>query len=240
MPAALAYGSLLDCLGPGYDAAAKELEVYLEERPPDSYRLEVEVEGVIRFADARGWRRFHLVGYSGGGAAALATAALHPDRLLTLALLEPAWAGHWDLAPEETRLLDELERIRDESLPSAELMARFVRMQLAPGVKAPEPPPGPPPDWMARRPAGVEAIGAAFRDGEIDRDALRGFDRPVYFVRGGLSADFWRAMEQRLAATFPRFRSQVFEGRHHFDPPHRIEPERLARELRAHWASAPD
>lgn len=32
-------------------------------------------------------------GYSGGGASALALAAAHPSRLLSLGLLEPAWAG---------------------------------------------------------------------------------------------------------------------------------------------------
>jgi hypothetical protein len=30
----------------------------------------------------------------------------------------------------------------------------------------------------------------------------------------------------------------VFEERHHFDPPHRIEPERLARSLHTVWERA--
>jgi hypothetical protein len=30
----------------------------------------------------------------------------------------------------------------------------------------------------------------------------------------------------------------VFEERHHFDPPHRIEPERLAKSLKALWRRA--
>ncbi len=41
-----------------------------------------------------------------------------------------------------------------------------------------------------------------------------------------------------LAAVFPDFRLEVFYGRHHFDPPHRIEPERLAGMLREHWERA--
>ena len=49
------------------------------EAPPD-YTLELEVAGVQRAADERGWRRFHVVGYSGGGATALAVAARwHPQ-----------------------------------------------------------------------------------------------------------------------------------------------------------------
>jgi len=30
----------------------------------------------------------------------------------------------------------------------------------------------------------------------------------------------------------------VFEERHHFDPPHRAEPERLARSLESLWRTA--
>jgi hypothetical protein len=30
----------------------------------------------------------------------------------------------------------------------------------------------------------------------------------------------------------------VFEERHHFDPPHRIEPERLANSLKTLWGRA--
>jgi hypothetical protein len=33
-------------------------------------------------------------------------------------------------------------------------------------------------------------------------------------------------------------RLEVYEGRHHFDPPHRIEPERLAARLRELWERA--
>jgi hypothetical protein len=37
---------------------------------------------------------------------------------------------------------------------------------------------------------------------------------------------------------FPNFTLEVFEERHHFDPPHRAEPERLAASLRELWARA--
>jgi hypothetical protein len=42
----------------------------------------------------------------------------------------------------------------------------------------------------------------------------------------------------RLARVFDDFTLEVFEERHHFDPPHRTEPERLARSLRALWQRA--
>ncbi len=37
---------------------------------------------------------------------------------------------------------------------------------------------------------------------------------------------------------FVDFTLDVFEERHHFDPPHRIEPKRLATALRAVWTRA--
>jgi hypothetical protein len=37
---------------------------------------------------------------------------------------------------------------------------------------------------------------------------------------------------------FPDFELERFEERHHFDPPHRIEPERLADSLKRLWRRA--
>lgn len=62
---------------------------------------------MLREADSRGWDRFHAVGYSGGGAVALVLAARHPDRLASLALIEPAWAGAWDRSAEEQAFWEE-------------------------------------------------------------------------------------------------------------------------------------
>ncbi len=79
LPAQAAYGALLAALGPNVDAIAKDLEVYAGDEPPAYYSLDTEIQGVLREADARGWEKFHLVGYSGGGAAALAFTAKHPS-----------------------------------------------------------------------------------------------------------------------------------------------------------------
>ena len=69
LPAESAYRDLVTALGPEVDAVAKDLELYATPEPPEVYDLEPEVAGVLREADDRGWERFHLVGYSGGGAA---------------------------------------------------------------------------------------------------------------------------------------------------------------------------
>src|SRR5438445_13639376 len=94
LPADLAYEALLKELGDGVNAVAKELEVYRGDAPPAGFTLEVEVDGILRFAEEVGFDRFHLLGYSGGGASSLAFAAAHSGRLRSLALLEPAWAGN--------------------------------------------------------------------------------------------------------------------------------------------------
>ncbi len=82
---------------------------------------------------------------------------------------------------------------------------------------------------MGKRPAGIKAFLRTFKTYDLDRDALSNFRQPVFFALGPLSnPDDYGEVAHRLSAVFPDFRLEVFEHRHHFDPPHRIEPERLA------------
>jgi pimeloyl-ACP methyl ester carboxylesterase len=236
LPAEAAFAALREVLGDRVDAVAKDLEVYAGEQPPADFSLGTEAEGILREADAHAFQHFHLVGYSGGGASSLAFTALHGERVLSLALLEPAWAGNERTAIEEALM----ERFRAlEPLPPDRFMAGFMRLQLAPGVEPPPPPEGPPPPWMAKRPAGLCAFIRAFDNGSLDLDALRAFDRPVYFALGGRSnPDYYGRMAERLGAVFRDFTVETFPERHHFDPPHRIEPERLSASLLALWQRA--
>jgi len=239
LPAELAYSSLIGVLADDADAVTKDLEVYASDAPPDDYTLDHEVSGVLREVDALGWETFHLAGYSGGGAAALACAARHPDRLLSLALLEPAWGGDWDLSPAEQALRREFERLIED--PPEQFMEAFARLQLEPGVEPPAAPAGDPPPWMAKRPAGLRALIETFRNYDLDRDGLERFTRPVYYALGGLSnPDLYAELAKRLGDVFSDFQLEVFEERHHFDPPHRTEPERLADSLRALWGRTAD
>jgi pimeloyl-ACP methyl ester carboxylesterase len=242
LPAAPAYGALIAALharlGDAVQAVAKDLEVYAAPTPPPDYSLETEVAGVMRAADALGWETFHLVGYSGGGASALAVAARHPGRLESLALLEPAWAGRWGWSPAHLALW---ERYRElEGLGPDEFMRGFVRLGVRPGVTAGLPTGGgEQPPWMAQRPAGIRAFLRTFATYDLDREALARFDRPVYFALGALSnPDDYGEIAERLSGVFPRFRLEVFPGRHHFDPPHRVEPDRIAASLVALWEEA--
>lgn len=237
LPAQPAYGALIEALGTDVNAVAKDLELYAGDEPPAAWSLDTEIEGVLREADARGWDSFHLAGYSGGGVAALAFAARHRERLLSLSLLEPAWSGSWDWSPAHARVWQEHDAL--EALPPGQFMPAFMRLAVKPDVVLPPPPAGDPPQWMARRPAGIMAFMRTFRSYDLDRARLAGFDRPVLFVLGGLSnPDHFGEAAARLARVFPDFRLEVFQERHHFDPPHRIEPERLAGLLREHWDRA--
>ena len=236
LPAEPAYAALLQVLGERVDAVAKDLEVYAAASPPADYDLGMEVAGILREADAHGFERFHLVGYSGGGASSLAFTAEASERLLSLALLEPAWAGN-ERTTEEEALWRRFQAL--ETLPPDEFMAGFVRLQLAPGVAPPPPPDGPPPPWVAKRPAGIRASLDAFDRGDLDLDALRAFEQLVYFALGGGSnPDHYGPMAARLAAIFPDFTIETFPERHHFDPPHRIEPQHVAGSLSTLWRRA--
>src|SRR4029077_10843992 len=148
--------------------------------PPSGYSLDTEVDGILRASREAGFDRFHLVGYSGGGASSVAFASAHPERLLSLALIEPAWLGNEGLGADEQAVWREFERIMD--LPPDQLMPAFVANQLAPGVTPPPPPPGPQPPWMATRPAGLQTFLRTFLSSSLDLDRLSTFTKPVLFL----------------------------------------------------------
>lgn len=236
MPADLSYGSLLRVLGDHVRPLVKDLEVYAGDTPPEGFGLGTEVEGIRRVADAAGAISFHLVGYSAGGASSLAFTAKYPDRLLSLTLIEPAWIG--TPTPEDAQDWAELNRLM--TLPPAEQMAAFGRWQMRPGippVSVPLPP-GPPPAWMVKRPAGLIAFSRAFNSYTLDQNRYRLMHGPVYYAFGTLSTRYYERASRKLAGLFPDFQVEEYEGRSHFDPPHRAEPERFAHALKLMWARA--
>ena len=238
LPAGPAYQALLAELGDDVDARAKDLEMYAGETvPPPGYSLETEVDGIRRVADEAGFETFHLVGYSAGGASSLAFTSRYPERLRSLALMEPAWAGRDGQSPEEAAVYDRFRAIPELS-PDG-IMPAFVRTQLADGVEPPAPPLGPPPPWMPSRLAGIGGFIGAFDAYQPDFDVFRRFDHPVYYALGGRgNPDLYARMAARHGDVFPDFTLEVYDDRHHFDPPHRIEPARVAAALRDLWTPA--
>ena len=232
-PAAVRYAPLLEQLD-GVDAVLKDLEVYAGEEPPPDYSIEREVAGIAATADERGLDRFHLYGHSGGGACALAFAAEHPGRLLSLTVDEPAT----DFSDEDRAdpYWNEIEAA--QARPGQEGIEAFLRLQLAPGVELPPRPDEPPPPWMAKRPAGIGAFARALRRHRVDPSRYEAVAAPVLYTHGSLSHPHWEVMRGRLASRFPHFSSERFEGLHHLNTSHQAAPERTALLLRALWARA--
>lgn len=234
-PVAPSYGPLLAELGTEIEPLLKDLEVYAGDAPPPDYSMRTEVDGLARSADAAGLDTFHLVGYSGGGAVSLAFAAEHPDRLRSLAIFEPANVpGRWE-ADERAERAD-MDAVRDQ--PPEQMLREFTRVQLRPGVEMPSPPPGPAPDWMAKRPDGLRAMMAAFTAEAGDRQALRQCTFPVYIGYGLLTAEFMVRRVRLLAGLLPDIWIQAYPDTHHFNPPQRSQPATYAAALRQLWARA--
>jgi pimeloyl-ACP methyl ester carboxylesterase len=232
-PAALRYAPLLEHLD-GINSIPKDLEVYARDEPPPSYSIETEIAGIAETAERAGSERFHLYGHSGGGACALAFAAKHPERVLSLAIDEPAT----DFGDEDRSDPYSEEIAAAEALPGPEALAGFLRLQLAPGVEPPPRPEGPPPPWMTKRPAGIRAFTRAIRQHRVEPSRYQAFPAPVLYTYGSLSHRRWTIMRDRLASRFRDFSSERFEGLHHLNASHQAEPERTATLLRALWARA--
>jgi pimeloyl-ACP methyl ester carboxylesterase len=233
-PVELSYGPLIEVLRGNTRLVLKELEVYRGSIPPVDYIPFTEAEGIRRAADEAGLGTFHLVGYSAGGLAALAAIELIPERLRSVTLIEPFGTGSYDTSPEERTFLDRTATVID--LPDDQRVAAFLPMNLRDGVEPPPPVPGPVPEWMSLRPAGISALIRAAIAVRFDTAALATFDEPVYIVYGSLSHPAWQAMADALTGLFPDTKVEVYEGLHHLTPPQRTRPVQFAPALHTLWA----
>jgi pimeloyl-ACP methyl ester carboxylesterase len=235
MPAALRYQSLGSSLAGEVELHPKDLEVYAADAPPSDYSIALEVAALSKFADSLGLRRFNLLAYSGGGFVSLAFAGAHPDRLRSLAIFEPA-SIPGPLTPEEAELYTRLDgELR--GLTGSEFMQTFAKLQVREGVEFP-PPDGPPPAWMAKRPAALAAMMAAFGAHPFDRGALRNCACPVFIGYGDLSGVHEEIRAGILSQLFPDIHVMRFAGVHHFVAPEQIYTDPHLRALRVLWARA--
>jgi pimeloyl-ACP methyl ester carboxylesterase len=235
-PAAQRYAPLIAAVGDAADVQLKDLEVYREASPPADYSIEEEVTAIERFADAKRLSRFHLVGYSGGGFISLAFAGTHPERVLSLALFEPARIPG-NLTEQERAFFKTLES-KLEGLTGDDFMSTFVREQVKPGVRPAPPASGPVSAEMRKRPAGIAALIRAFEAYAFDRELLRAAPFPVFYGYGDLSHEEQALKASILAPLFADFHVQRFTGVHHFVPPEMIYTPAHARTLVEHWRHA--
>ena len=233
-PAAARYRPLKSAVGDRADLHLKDLEVYGENTPPAGYSIENELAAIDQLAASLGLDRFNLVAYSGGGFISLAYAGTYPDRLLSLALFEPARIPGQATA-QERELYDNINA-KLAGLQGPEFMAAFIREQVQPGVTLP--PPMPPNPAMANRPAGIAALIRAFETYKFDRGRLRGCNFPIFYAYGSLSHDEQALKAGILGQLCPDIHIQRFDGVHHFVPPEAIYTPRHAQALLALWGAA--
>lgn len=167
----------------------------------------------------------------------LAFAGAHPERLHSLALFEPA-SIPGPLSVEEAPLFRRLDA-ELRGLDGREFMERFIALQLRDGVPAPAPPSdGPPPPWMARRPAGLATLMRAFGAHPFDRAALSTGAFPVFFGYGDQSGEQEEVRAGILSRLFADIRVRRFTGMHHFVPPEQIYTAEHVDALRELWTRA--
>jgi pimeloyl-ACP methyl ester carboxylesterase len=230
-PGELSFGPLLEQLKGKARVYLKELEVYRTGEVPQDYGVGSEVEGIRHTARAAGLSRFHLVGYSAGGLAALGYIAKYPDDLLSVTMIEQFGTGN-TTGPAEQEFLRDMAQIF--AVPTESKVATFLPLNVQPGVEVPTPP-LPLPAWMALRPAGIDALVRSALEANIDRKLLRRFTQPVLVVFGSLSHPVWRSMGDDLASVFPDCRVAVYEDLHHLSPPQRSRPAEFSETLLQFW-----
>jgi pimeloyl-ACP methyl ester carboxylesterase len=235
-PASIQYAPLLNELNHEILPLLKDLEVYRDGTPPAGYSLSTEVEGLKAATKQAGMSEFHLVAYSGGGAAALAFTGAYPERVRSLALSEPAVIPSQAWITCESAYWQQMEQVM--KLPDEQMMQEFMRLELRDDVPLPPPPAGDPPSWMAKRPAGIRALAEAFGRYNLPLENLRDFGKPVYIAVAGLSNPVEMRKAEFLKEIFTDLQLDVYPERHHFDPPQRAEPKRFAQALRNLWAKA--
>jgi pimeloyl-ACP methyl ester carboxylesterase len=235
-PAAQRYKPLTEEVGDSADFHLKDLEVYREATPPADYSIDEELDAIDRFADSRRLERFHLVGYSGGGFISIAYGGTRPDRVLSLALFEPARIPG-ALTEPEGQFFSGLEQ-KLAGLQGDAFMSTFIREQVKPGAVLSPPPQGPVSPEMQKRPAGIAALIKAFNAYPFDRDLLRVAPFPVFYAYGDLSHEEQALKAAVLAQLFGDIRVRRYSGIHHFVPAEQIYTADHAALLIEHWRRA--
>jgi pimeloyl-ACP methyl ester carboxylesterase len=212
----------------------KDREAYTR-KPGEGLTLADEVAGVCRAADEQGLASFHLLGYSAGAVVAIAVTAAHPERVKTLALIEPPWIGNDTVSAEARALHDALDHVLTE-VPLTQRMVQFRQAIMRPGESPAPLPPGPVPSWASMRAAQGQVLWQAIRTATLAKDRLRNFRAPVSVAVGTRSHPGFRANAEELVSVFPHASLDVYDGADHFEI-HTKYVARLAAALRTLWAS---
>jgi pimeloyl-ACP methyl ester carboxylesterase len=192
------------------------VEYGLQDRPlPAGYSVRTESEALATALDDLGWARpLDLIAWSFGAAVTLDFALNHPERVRTLALIEPP--ALWVL-PDHGRALSDVQEL-EALLPDAEdevtveALERFVK-----GVALV--PPGAAPQafsqwesWVRHR-RSLRNGRSVFRHSDT-LTRLRTFPAPVLLVTGEGTSPFLRAVHDTLAEMLSDARTLELPGGH--------------------------
>ena len=180
------------------------------------YTAEIEREALRLTLDALGLERPHLVGWSGGGKAALEFATQYPDRVRTLTLVEPA--AYWVLEQLGDRLEDVGRAnslvhglfgrpVTEDDLAKFLELAGFVdRAQDAPAHPNWE-------RWLANRMA-LSWQGEKLDHPERSVEELARITCPVLLTKGTRTADWLKRLVDVLGERLPNASVVELEGDH--------------------------
>lgn len=204
--------------------------------PPD-YSIAIERDALRATVDTLGLDRFDLVGWSLGGGISLAFALEYPERVRTLALIEPeaSWVlratGRAAEALARSAAFDRAFAQR-KTITVDDLKTFLVRA----GIGSPDQGFEAHPRWplMVQNRQALSTIGAigSFAD-SLDR--LRALDIPILAVHGTDSTETDIAMTEDIAATAPHATLLELPGDHSC---FLQNPDRFLDVLEAHIAAA--
>jgi pimeloyl-ACP methyl ester carboxylesterase len=209
----------------------------LEDRPlPRGYGVRTESAALAAALDTLDLSSpVDLAAWSYGALVTLDFALAQPERVRTLALIEPPalWVLNDDGSGDVgLRSLQALAREISDGVTETDL-ERFVR---AVGLCPPDVAPRELPQWPVwvqhRRSLRSVAVPFEHRD-NVAR--LRGFDRPVLLVTGTGTAPFLRRIVDELAARLPHAQTLELPAGH---APHLVSQERFLAELARFQAAA--
>ena len=184
-------------------------------RPGDpAYNADVERESIGMTLEQAGVSEMHLVGWSNGGRVALDFALAHPERIVTLTLVEPA--AYWLVIEEDESAKsfhEYLVRLAGRELTDEDLCEFLVRAGLGP--KGTDFSALPQWDfWSSCRQAlswgGEEMTNSAAA-------GIEGFERlevPTLVIRGRSTSPWLRGVADHLAGKMPDAKLVELDGGH--------------------------
>lgn len=184
-------------------------------RPGDpTYDAEVERQSIGMTLEEAGVSEMHLVGWSNGGRIALDFALAHPERILSLTLIEPA--AHWLVADEDESarsFQDYLTRMAGRELSDDDLIEFLVRA----GLGSEETDFASLPQWDFWSSCRQALSWGGERTTTSAKAGIEGFQRldvPTLVIRGRCTSPWLREVAGLLAREMPDAKLVELDGGH--------------------------